>query len=94
MNQRLTPSERQLLPYLMTGLDAKSIGRIVNLSWVTVRNHKLAIEEKLGVRGTAQLCMVALMCGQVDHGQLRAVWQTHAPNILEAIECNVQPPRS
>lgn len=87
---RLTPAERRLLPYLVTGLDMKTLARLVNIQHQTLRNHKLEIESKLGVRGTAQLVIVILLNGEVDNATLHQVWREHAPNLLEAI-CNGQP---
>lgn len=62
----LGPRATEILRLLASGMDSESIGRLLNLSQKTVRNHHYAIKAKIGARTDAHLVWRALEAGLVD----------------------------
>ena len=60
---RLTPRERQVLQLIAEGKTAKEIATILKISTRTAEYHKYNIQDKLGLRTTAELTQYAIRHG-------------------------------
>ncbi|HOW55811.1 MAG TPA: response regulator transcription factor [Syntrophorhabdaceae bacterium] len=56
---RLTPREREVLPYIIAGLLNKQIAFKLNIAEKTIKVHRAHIMEKLGVGSVAELVRLA-----------------------------------
>jgi DNA-binding CsgD family transcriptional regulator len=65
--ERLAARERQVFELYGDGKRASEIAKIMKISLKTVSAHLLHICEKLGVRNTAQLRVLAgILCGEYE----------------------------
>ena len=60
---RLTPRERQVLQLIAEGKTAKEVAAILKISTRTAEYHKYNIQDKLGLRTTAELTQYAIRHG-------------------------------
>ena len=66
IDSALTPREKEVLRYVGQGKTSKQIAAALNVSVLTVSNHRRHICKKLGIHSTAQL--VAFAANQI-HGR-------------------------
>jgi FixJ family two-component response regulator len=61
--ERLTPREREIVPYIISGILNKQIASKLNIAEKTVKVHRGRIMEKLGVESVADLVRLAGKAG-------------------------------
>lgn len=61
----LTPREKEIFDYLVSGLDTKEIGNKLFISEKTVRNHISNVIQKLGVKGRSQAIIELLKLKEI-----------------------------
>lgn len=57
---KLTPREQQCLELIVSGLSAKEIARVMNISYRTVEFHVANMKEKMGCKNKAEMIVLAL----------------------------------
>ena len=62
---KLTPRERQVLQLVAEGMSAKEIAGVLNVSTRTAEFHKYNVQDKLGLKTTAELTQYAIRHGIV-----------------------------
>jgi len=66
-NQKLTPSEMEIVKLAASGITTKEIALKKNLSIHTVNTHRKNIFRKLGVTNVSELIIVAIKAGWIDN---------------------------
>lgn len=61
----LTPREKEIFDYLVSGLATKEIGNKLFISEKTVRNHISNVIQKLGVKGRSQAIIELLKLKEI-----------------------------
>ena len=66
MNKILTKREEEVFSLLVQNKTTKEIGKILNISEKTVRNHISNAMQKLGVKGRAQAVVELIKLGNIS----------------------------
>lgn len=79
---RLTPREREILPYVVEGLSNKVTAATLGISEKTVKVHRARVFEKSGTSSLPDLVRLAAVLGIHGVGRPAAAAGTAAPSRL------------
>lgn len=64
--EKMSPREREILPFVAMGMDNREIGKKLFISEKTVKNYITAIRKKLGLSNRTQIALYALKNGLIE----------------------------
>ena len=78
---KLSPFQRDILPYIAAGWTNKQIAAARRIKAVTVRTQLARVYDTLALNNRTQLAAWALASGLVDMDQVLALLLAHAPHL-------------